>query len=446
VNVAQLYKYDSPSGERFKHVVKSSITGSTIADNDSSYFGGGISISVLGTGDDFTISHSTISGNDSANDEMSTSGGGVWLASNMGQADPDGIDIGFPPEFENLAHQYEDYGAVSGDFQTVNTTISGNTADLGGGVGVGGEYGQVTGYSGTIAFDNSTIAANTARENGGGLFLSQYETDAGAITSPIVSLTSSLVADNGPQDADRADTSTGGGLDLSYSLVENAGDAPIAETPNGTNVFGVDPQLGPLGAGGGPTATHLPTNVSPVVDRGKAPARLLTDQRGLARTVEGDAPNAPAGDGTDIGAVEVGDPAAAPPPFTPLTPPSLVGRDLLPIAVIRKNRLRKQQGTPFIKGVARDDDGVDEVRVALVNKVENRCRVLRPSGEFGKFKRCGRVRMFLPADGTKRWRFELDEPLKVGYYVAYSRAYDVNGQPQMDFTPKSRRPFRIREK
>ena len=439
VNVEQLYKY-SPSGERFKHVVKSSITGTTIADNDASYAGGGIGVVVLGTGDEFTISHSTISGNDTANDELSTSGGGIFLASNMGQADPDTGELG------SLAHQYEDYGAVSGDFRTINTTISGNSADLGGGVGVGGESGQVTGYSGSIAFDNSTIASNVARENGGGLFLSQYETDGGAITSPIVSLTSTLVADNGPQDADRSDSSTGGGLDLSYSLVENAGDAPIAQTPNGTNIFGVDPQLGALGANGGPTATHLPTNVSPAVDRGKAPARLLTDQRGLARTVEGDAPNAPAGDGTDIGAVEVGDPAANPPPFTPLTPPSLVGRDLLPIAVIRKNRLRRQHKTPFIKGVARDDDGVDEVRVALVNKVENRCRVLRPSGEFGKFKRCGRVRMFLPADGTDKWRFELDEPLPIGYYVAYSRAYDVNGQPQMDFTPKSRRPFRIREK
>ena len=71
--------------------------------------------------------------------------------------------------------------------------------------------------------------------------------------------------------------------------------------------------LVPLAASGGPTRTMALPLTSPAVDQGIGNG-LTTDQRGLARPVDLlEIPNAPGGDGTDIGAFEV----QAPPPEPP---------------------------------------------------------------------------------------------------------------------------------
>ena len=70
---------------------------------------------------------------------------------------------------------------------------------------------------------------------------------------------------------------------------------------SGTNLL-----LGPLQDNGGPTWTHAPLPGSPAIDAGKNFSGSATDQRGAARTIDySGVPNAPDGDGTDIGAVEV---------------------------------------------------------------------------------------------------------------------------------------------
>ena len=77
-------------------------------------------------------------------------------------------------------------------------------------------------------------------------------------------------------------------------------------TMSGTALTG-DPLLGPLAANGGPTPTMAPAEGSPVIDAGSA-FGLTTDQRGLARP--SDFPSlSNAGDGSDIGAVELQVPA-----------------------------------------------------------------------------------------------------------------------------------------
>ena len=88
-------------------------------------------------------------------------------------------------------------------------------------------------------------------------------------------------------------SATGGAFDLSFSLIEAPGDAQFVEMPTGSNIFGLDPQLGPLANNGGPTETHLPSISSPVVDQGSAPGNLTTDQRGEARTVDTRVPPTP---------------------------------------------------------------------------------------------------------------------------------------------------------
>ena len=70
-----------------------------------------------------------------------------------------------------------------------------------------------------------------------------------------------------------------------------------------TDKTGVDPQLGPLQANGGPTQTMAPSATSPVADAIPAGTNgcgttIKTDQRGVHR---------PQGPGCDIGAYETGD-------------------------------------------------------------------------------------------------------------------------------------------
>jgi hypothetical protein len=80
---------------------------------------------------------------------------------------------------------------------------------------------------------------------------------------------------------------------------------------NGTNadqvgsaVAPIDPLLGPLQLNGGPTPTLALLPGSPAIDQGKC-FGVRIDQRGRARPYKNPRiPNAPGGDGSDIGAYE----------------------------------------------------------------------------------------------------------------------------------------------
>jgi hypothetical protein len=73
----------------------------------------------------------------------------------------------------------------------------------------------------------------------------------------------------------------------------------------GSNVSPIDPLLGPLQMNGGWTPSHALLPGSPAIDQGKC-FGIHFDQRGFPRPVDlATIPNAPGGDGTDIGAFEV---------------------------------------------------------------------------------------------------------------------------------------------
>jgi CSLREA domain-containing protein len=417
---------------KYRNGLRSSITNTTISGNHASGNGGGFYVRSTLDGDRVVVSHSAITGNDA--------GAGAF-----------GGGLQFGPQAPNSGQ--------SGDFDLVDSTVSGNTAGSGAGASFGTAGGSpLVGSTGSVAFDNSTVANNqAATAHGGGLYLPVYLSDQSAT----IPLTSTIVADNTaagtPQDLDRGDGSTSGGFDSAFSLIEQKGDAPL--TQDVSNVLGVDPQLGALGNNGGPTQTQLPAIASPAIDKGNAPARTATDQRGLARTVDVAAANASGGDGTDIGAVEL--PASAFP-----APPGGGGdsggtnnggggnnnggggttkhrTDQPPIALIKKNHLANPNRLT-VSGTAHDDHKVAKVEVAVVKKYKGRCRVLRESGHFSKRRRCGRTKTFLAADGTKKWSFKLKNELTRGYYVVYARATDNKGHVQTYAGPKSRRPFSVR--
>src|SRR5439155_24897331 len=127
---------------------------------------------------------------------------------------------------------------------------------------------------------------------GGGIYQGYGSPDNGPYFG--VSLFSTIVGDNTLGDGSPSDLEEGTDFnnpgatpfELSFSLVEAPLDSILNQNPTGSNLIGVDAQLGALGDNGGPTQTQLPSINSPVVDKGSAPGDLTTDQRGDPRTVD----------------------------------------------------------------------------------------------------------------------------------------------------------------
>jgi hypothetical protein len=270
------------------------LTESTVSGNQAAH-GAGLYLFAFAKGNTATIARSTITGNDGGPNSW---GGGILI--------------------DHIA------GAVN----LVDSTVSGNTGTAGGGVSLGSDVNAplLAKYpgdpiTGSIDFGNSTIAGNAATDHGGGVYLSQY--DGGSPTakqSGTAGITSTIVADNtaagAAQDLDRIDTSTSGGFDGAFSLVEAPGDAPFVSQQ--AMLVGIDPQLGSLGDHGGPTATMIPAGTSPVIDKGRSPSKLKLDQRNAERLVDTAISNPPGGgDGTDIGAIELAADAVVLPPPPP---------------------------------------------------------------------------------------------------------------------------------
>src|SRR5207249_532828 len=94
-----------------------------------------------------------------------------------------------------------------------------------------------------------------------------------------------------------------------YNLCSDSGGGFLAGMADQINT---DPLLGPLQDNGGPTLRHALLHGSPAIDKGKNFSGSATDQRGAGFVRSFDLPgrpNAPGGDGTDIGAFEVQDPS-----------------------------------------------------------------------------------------------------------------------------------------
>jgi CSLREA domain-containing protein len=277
------------------------ITDSTISENLTTYVGGGISIR-SGTADltrarvlanktlyqgagifnsgDMDIADSTISGNqvDNIRPEFPTGGGGIYNAGVL--------SISRTTVSRNAVAQIEGTalfagggisngwpGTAEGTAQLTNTTISGNSASVGGGL----HYGE-----GALTGSNLTISNNVAASAGG-----VYSTGDLRPT-----LANTVIANNTGANCSGEVTSLGHNLDSDGTC----GPAKLGDIQNG------DPLLGPLTDNGGPTETHSLLEGSPAIDAGSllAPgsgggACEARDQRGIGR---------PRGNACDIGAYE----------------------------------------------------------------------------------------------------------------------------------------------
>jgi hypothetical protein len=186
----------------------------------------------------------------------------------------------------------------------VNSTISSNTA-TGEGGGISNQ-GQNAGNA-ILNITNSTIAGNSAT---GGAGVSNYGFNGGNGVTNFRNTILSNGTTGGNLNSSTA-AGTGGIVSLGYNLSDDAAGGDAATGPGGfLNVAGdlrnSNAALGPLAFNGGPTQTHLLLSGSRAIDQGSFVAGLTTDQRGVTRPIEfSGITNAPGGDGSDIGALEM---------------------------------------------------------------------------------------------------------------------------------------------
>jgi CSLREA domain-containing protein len=222
----------------------------------------------------------------------------------------------------------------------IDTTVSDNSADAGGGIALsGGELivsnstisgNTATGLGGGIArnhgvltMTNSTISGNTAGD-GGGIWSDPSDNGANSLNNCTVANNRSLgfvtfgasgggIANGGPLTLSNtlvagntspagASDCVGGLTSAGYNFIQvSTVPCAIGGDPTG-NIIGQDPLLGMLVDNGGLTRTHALLAGSPALNAGKAAqpggggsACAATDQRGFIR---------PRGSACDIGAFE----------------------------------------------------------------------------------------------------------------------------------------------
>jgi hypothetical protein len=313
---------------------------SVITNNVALRGGGGI----LTAGGNVTIVGSAISNNVAGvlDSFDAGSGGGIYFQDNSSFSLIDSVVSGNRANFIG--------GGVFCDWYTsnqiINTTISGNDAEDGSGFdmqgnstaqivkstisGNTGGYSAVTNVTSIADIKNSTISGNS----GIGLLNFNYTCDFCKDEPSLVTITSSTIYGNGAGvvteffHGDTVPTKTTiknsiiaasqsgpdiispydpGFGSLGYNLIGNSGSETVfTQTGDkaGTPTSPLDPRLEPLAFNGGLTKTHALGINSPAIDRGNA-FGSISDQRGLARPYDyADRPNAPGGDGSDIGAFE----------------------------------------------------------------------------------------------------------------------------------------------
>ena len=186
-------------------------------------------------------------------------------------------------------------GGNSAAVQLSQLTVAGNLADTGSsGAAAGAGVALLSaGLGSTASLTNSTIAGNRLVTGPGEDFGASLYSETG------VSVGSSILAAADGQTNCFTDTT------LPRSLGYNLESGTSCGFHGPGDRGGTDPQLGALGDNGGPTETMLPALASPAVDGGSG-FGLGFDQRGVVRPIDFPSlPDAPGGDGADIGAVEV---------------------------------------------------------------------------------------------------------------------------------------------
>jgi len=269
---------DSGGGGIYNNQATLTVTYSTLSGNSATgtFFSSGIGGGIYNDHATLTVINSTLSGNSASSvfGSVGSTGGGIFNAAN---------------------NRFE--GDTGSSTVTVsNSTLSGNSAHFGGGIDSVATNGSSTNTHAILTITNSTFSGNSAVVGGG--IANVHTGNTGDATLTI----GSTVLNAG---ASGANISNSGGTvtSLGYNLSSDDGGGFLTGRGDQINTA---PMLGPLADNGGPTFTHALLTGSPAIDQGKNFSGSTTDQRGFFRTFDNfSIPNAPGGDGTDIGAFEV---------------------------------------------------------------------------------------------------------------------------------------------
>ena len=242
-----------------------------VTGNTTTKEGGGI----YGSGSvaDITMTRVILVGN------SAESGGGAWLKDLASAIVFTDVTVSGNTATSDGGGIYQEAGSL-----TLNrVTLTGNSAVSGGGI-----YQK----KGTVqAYTNVTVSGNTATGAGGGMFLEQ-----GAPTLTNVTLTGNsasgdgggIYVKSGPVYARNtivANSSSGG--DCAGVAITLLGGNLDEDGTCGFEATG-DPDLGPLQNNGGLTQTHALGSASSAIDAGNNTGCPATDQRGVARPIDGD--------------------------------------------------------------------------------------------------------------------------------------------------------------
>lgn len=232
------------------------ITGSTFINNSGDENAGGLNL----VGGSSTITNSTI------NNNMATTGGGFLITGSS-------VKINDTTVHSNTAQA--DGGGINTDNQTgqstsiTNSTISGNSV-------ISGEGGGIT-NRGELVLENTTLSGNSATL-GGGLYH----------ILGVTRLRNTIIANStSGGDCERnPNTAFTNEINADFSLIESG--LTCVNGTNSNNRTG-DPALGPLQNNGGSTLTHEPSPTSQVIDVGSnSLVNVSNDQRGFTRITDGD--------------------------------------------------------------------------------------------------------------------------------------------------------------
>jgi hypothetical protein len=202
-------------------------------------------------------------------------------------------------------------GAIYSAFPaTIDTcTFTANSAAVGGAIfNIGNSAATVMVLQSCTLYGNSATAPPIGAGStnyGGGLVTRQAS----------ARIQNTIIANNtSPTAPDVSGTVISDGYNLIGSADGNSG---FTSTGDQVGVTAAQVNLDPLGAYGGPTSTMRPRPGSLAIDKGKRSTDsngqpISIDQRGFPRPVDRPESNAPGGDGSDIGAVELGAPQPGP--------------------------------------------------------------------------------------------------------------------------------------
>jgi predicted outer membrane repeat protein len=285
------------------------IADSVVRDN----FGHGVS-NISAT---LTILNSTLIGNSVAGDD----GGGI---SSGGFKAPGSVTVISSTISGNSADSGGGIASSYWSLTVVNSTISGNSASY--------NAGGIANSAGALEITNSTISSNSASYDGGGIY-----SEGSVLYGAPLEIANSTISGNSAGSGGGIYNDQQSALEISNTILnagasgENIFNNGGSVTSHGYNLssddgggllngpgdqINTDPLLGPLQGNGGPTLTHAPLPGSPAIDAGDPnfTPPPLRDQRGPCfRRVFGHR--------IDIGSVETQPQPRCPTPRPRPTPP-----------------------------------------------------------------------------------------------------------------------------